>query len=90
MGKITDKGCLIYMFAVRESIKHRRNWRMIWVPTESCLADDLTKSMQEGSGLWPLIYQHGWWSPFQRSDLEEDYITMEPPGSVQRWRLMIV
>ena len=50
-NKITDKGCLIYMFSVREFIKGRRLWRVIWIPAESCLADDLTKGMVEGSGL---------------------------------------
>ena len=45
--------------------------------------------MVEGSGLWPLVYRYGWWSPFQRADLEEDYITMEPDGSIVRWRLAL-
>ena len=45
--------------------------------------------MVEGSGLWPLVYRYGWWSPFQRADLDEDYITMEPNGEIVRWRVII-
>jgi hypothetical protein len=86
IGKITDKSCLIYLLAYRELVNQRRLRRVWWVPTEAMLADDLTKRMLWGSGLWPLVYAHGWWSPFPRDDLEEDYVSMEPDGKILRWR----
>ena len=54
------------------------------------LADDLTKAMIHGSGLWELIYRFGFWAPFRRYDLEEDYVTMEPSGEIIRWRIQNV
>ena len=48
---------------------------------------DLTKAMVYGSGLWELVYAHGFWAPFRRDDLEEDYFTMEPSGEIIRWRI---
>ena len=87
-GKLLDKGMVLWLAWVRECFRH---WleELVWVPTESMLPDDLTKAMVVGSGLWPILYQLGWWSPLPRDDLEEDYVGMEPDGKVVRWRLNV-
>lgn len=71
LGKVTDKNSTIYLMSYREAIRQRRIRRMFWIPTESMLADDLTKKMQYGSGLWPLFYENQWWMPAPRDGLKK-------------------
>ena len=35
-----------------------------------------------------LIYRLGYWAPFPRHDLEEDFVTMEPTGEIVRWKVL--
>ncbi len=73
---------------MREAIQTSRIYRLHWIPTEAMLADDLTKAMLIGSGLWPILYQTGWWSVASRDDLPEDYVSMNCDGKIERWRLV--
>ncbi len=88
IGKITDKGVLVYLLSYREMVRRRKLRRLHHVPTESMLADDLTKTMSWPTLQWPLLYETGAWIPFARDDLEEDYTTMEPNGEIVRYRLV--
>ena len=87
LGEISGKSTVLYVMSERGAVSTGRHRRLYGVPTESMLADDLTKAMLQGSGLWDLIYHHGYWAPFRRMDLEEDYVTMESTGEVVRWRI---
>jgi len=88
MGKITDKNTVLYLLSYREQMRARVLRKLNWAPTESMLADDLTKWMIEGSGLWEVLYQTGTWQPFARPELPEDWVTWDgADGSVTRYRL---
>ena len=88
LGKLTDKSMALYVISYREQLRSRIVARMHWVPTESMLADDLTKKMIYGSGLWPILFCFAFWQPDSRPELTEDYVTWYGNnGEVVRYRL---
>jgi hypothetical protein len=88
LGKITDKTQVLWVLSYREALRGRLMEKCSWVPTESMLADDLTKAMIVGSGLWPIVFMFAYWQPFSRPELPEDWVTFNVRnGSVTRYRL---
>ena len=57
---------------------------MCWIPTESMLADGLTKWLTIDH-TWSMLYEHGFWSPFYQPWLPEDFVRYED-GQVARYR----
>jgi hypothetical protein len=86
-GKITDRSSILYLLQYREAMRVRHLSKLHWAPTESMLADDLTKAMLWGSGLWPILYEHAYWQPFRREDLPEDWVSWTQDGAVTRYQL---
>lgn len=85
LGKLTDKSTVLYVMAYRDAIKRRVLEALYWVPSEAMLADDLTKSMESGSGLWEVFYKYSAWLPQPRLDLSEDWVS-RVNGVVTRYR----
>jgi len=83
-GKLTDKSMVLWLAAYREAISQQRITSMCWIPTESMLADGLTKWLTIDH-TWSMLYEHGFWSPFYQPWLPEDFVRYED-GQVTRYR----
>jgi len=83
-GKLTDKSMVLWLAAYREAIEQQRITSMCWIPTESMLADGLTKWLTIDH-TWSMLYEHGFWSPFYQPWLPEDFVRYED-GQVTRYR----
>jgi hypothetical protein len=91
IGKLTDKSMLIYCMAYREALRFRIVDLMFWLPTESMLADELTKEKDEISEDWWQLYHIGSWFPRCRPELTEDLVTFDTlTGLTSRWRMQEV
>jgi hypothetical protein len=89
MGKLTDKSMLLYALAYREALHTGMIEFLFWIPTESMLADELTKFKSEVGQDWLELYDHGYWYPRLRLDLPEDLCTFHTAsGFVCRWRMV--
>jgi hypothetical protein len=89
MGKLTDKSMLLYALAYREALRTGMIEFLFWIPTESMLADELTKFKSEVGQDWLELYDHGYWYPRLRLDLPEDLCTFHTAsGFVCRWRMV--
>ncbi len=87
MGKLSDKSTVLYAMSYRDALRARILRRLHWVPSEAMLADDLTKGMIHGSGLWEVMFRYAFWQPQSRPELPEDWVTWTQDGQVVRYRL---
>ena len=87
LGKITDKGMLLYVKAMRQALLEKLFRLFCWIPTQSMLADSLTKTMDPGE-LWERFYAESWWTPLRQEWLPEDLKIFDTlTGTVTRWRM---
>ena len=88
MGKISDKSMIIYVMAYRQAVREKLVEVLGWMPTESMMADALTKFMDPGE-IWAYFYRYAWWTPQLLSHLPEDLVLYDTnTGQSQRWRMV--
>jgi len=87
MGKLTDKSMVLYLAAFREAIKQKMYRFFAWIPTQSMLADCLTKDMDPGD-MWDTLFKFAWWAPYRLEFLLEDLVIYDcVKGTVSRYRM---
>ena len=73
-GKLVDKGMILWISWLREAFHKGFLDELCWVPTESMLIDSATKWKEGEDQLWTLMYENGFWAPFNLPHLPEDYV----------------